>query len=168
MTKFEEMCKAFSDNRNAWIQYRDRCVGYIAALIKGFAVYCDLPQGNLVFLPQGAKGLDDKTYALPSAMYFDSDGYWRADVCITVFEAANVFPHHPVRFGLSLREADGKILVKRGWDPKAREINLSDKGQCDDFYAGIAERIMEVFSRKPQDLALDESRNRSSIGFSLD
>lgn len=115
MTKFEEMCKAFSDNRSAWIQYRDRCVAYMGALIKGFAVYCEPPQGNLGLLPQGGKGLEDKTYALPGAMYFDSDGYWRADVCITVFEAMNVFPHHPLRFGLCLREVDGKILVKRGW-----------------------------------------------------
>lgn len=167
MTKFEEMCKAFSDGRNSWIKHRDRCIGHLGQLIKGFAAYCDLPQGNLGLLPQGSKKLEDRTYALPAAMYFDSDGYWRVDVCLTIFEAPNVFPQQTLRFGLCLREVDGKIFAKHAWDAKAKEIRLGDKRQCDEFYAGIVERIKDVFARTPQDLAT-ESKDRSSIGFSLD
>jgi hypothetical protein len=168
MSKFDEMCKAFADARKSWFEYRDRSFANMAMLATGFINYCGFPQENVGYGTPDKNDLRDKK-PLPFAMEFNStDGYWHVDVYITVFEAPNIYPYHVLRFRLCLRESGGKLLVKRGWDDKPREIDLKDKSQCDDFYAGVVERVKEIFGRRPQDLAEDQSKSRTLIGFNLD
>lgn len=165
MSKFDEMCKAFGDARNTWIEYKDRCWQYITTLSTGFVKYCDIPQGHFAFVP--AKGAErEKKYTPSDAIQFESDGYWHLGWRIELCESPNTFPYQPVVVTLALRVSEsGKVMVKRGWEKEDREIDLGNENQCQAFYDGVVERIKEHFGRNPQDLGGDSRSGK--IGFQV-
>lgn len=166
MSKFEEMCKTVADARKAWTEYRDRCFQHMASLAGGFVSYCEIPREHFHFLPVDKEPEDNTQYFLPGAIHLDSDGYWHVGWSITLLEAPNIFPYRRVLVRVGLTERDGKIMVKRGWDHESQELDIKDKSQCDDFYAGIVERVKEYFGRNPQDFAQD-SPSKKTVGFKI-
>jgi hypothetical protein len=165
MSKFDEMCKAFADARNGWIQYRDRCWQHISTLSTGFVKYCDIPKGHFAFVP--AKGAEpEKEYTPLDAIQFDSDAYWHLGWRITLCESPNTFPYQSVVVRLALRESGaGRVMVKRAWEQEAHEIDLKNESECQTFYDSVIQRIKEYFARNPQDIGIN-SRS-SKIGFQV-
>jgi hypothetical protein len=165
MSKFEEMCKTFADARDTWIGYKDRCWQYITTLSTGFVKYCDIPQGHFAFVPV-RNAEPEKKYTPPDAIQFESDGYFHVGWRITLCESPNTFPHQSVLVALALRESEqGKVMIKRGWEQEAQEIDLKNESQRQAFYNGVVQRIKEYFGRNPEDMGSD-SRS-SKIGFQV-
>jgi hypothetical protein len=166
MSKFEEMCKAFTDARNTWTAYRDRCFQHISTLSTGFVKYCEIPQGRFAFVPDKDSEAD-KQYSPHDAIQFDSDGYWHLGWRIGLFESPNSFPQRQVVVRFALKESEsGKVMVKRGWEQEAHELDLNNESQCREFYDSITDRIKEYYGRNPQDFGGDESRS-NKMGFQV-
>jgi hypothetical protein len=162
VTKFEEMCKAFTDARTYWFAYRDRSSANLAILASEFLKYCDLPRGNVRYGTPGKELEGDMP--IPAVVEFDPNtGYWQVNIYVTLYEAPNIYPHHQTRFRLALCESDNKTLVKLGWEKKPREIDVTDKGQRDEFYADIVVHFKQFFDRRPQ-----VQEVKGNLGFTLD
>jgi hypothetical protein len=163
MTKFEEMCKAFADARKYWFAYRDRSYANITTLVAEFLKYSGLPRENVRYGTPGKKLDGDRP--IPAVVEFNSDtGYWEVDVYVTLYEAPNIYPHHEIRFKLSLCESGDKVLAKLGWEEKPRQIDVANQSQRDDLYSCIVDHIREFFERRPQ---VQEVKG-TPIGFALD
>jgi hypothetical protein len=123
------------------------------------------PKGISAFVP--AKDAEpEKQYTPLDAIQFDSDGYWHLGWRITLFESPNTFPHQRVLVTLALRESeDGRVMVKRGWEKEAQELDLNNEGQCQTFYDSVIERIKEYYGRNPQDVG--NGFRSSKIGFQV-
>lgn len=165
MSKFDEMCKAFSDARNGWTEYRDRSLQYVSILSTGFIKHCGIPQGHFAFVP--AKNAEPgRQYSPLEAIQFDSDGYWHVGWRITLCEAPNIFPHQSVHVTFAFRESGSStVAIKRGWEQQTQELDLNDEAQRLVFFDGIVQRIKDYFGRNPQGIDTDARADR--IGFQV-
>jgi hypothetical protein len=96
-------------------------------------------------------------YTLTGALHqSEVDGYWHIGLHIALSRLDFI----QIEFCLS--EKDGKVMVKAGAEDKPRALDLSDEGQCRQFYDEIAEDIKRYFTSEP---VLDEGASLRRIGF---
>jgi hypothetical protein len=168
MSKFEEMCAAFGKARRDGTEYQHRCFQNLSFLVQGFSKYCEIPPESIQVVPVDQDAKKDTFYAIPGAAHFDpNDGFWHVGLVITLAERPNTFPRLRALTKVSVRERDGKVVVKRGGDDRPRELNLGDQQQCNEFYDDIVEHVKEALGKRLQDVAVKPS-DAQTLGFKVE
>jgi hypothetical protein len=162
MSKFEEMCAAFTKSQKAEDAYKQRCLHNLGRLFQGFSVYCDFPNGTLKVVPLD-KEIDEKmNYFIPGAAHETEDGFWHVGLWITISET-------PMRWAtlvidLSVAEVDGKVVVKIAEKDSPRPIDLGDTHQCNEFYERLVKMISNVLVGRPRS---GKPSDANPIGFRI-
>ena len=145
MSKFDEMLQARLQCANLWNEYRDRSYKNLMVLAHGFLDYCSIPEGCFALAPLDKDIETGVMYGPAGAIHFDStDNFWHLGMIVTLRESPNTFPQPRVLLGIAIKENQGKILVKRGKEDKAREIDLSNQEQCNELYDSIVECVVTI------------------------
>jgi|SRR6266853_2103981 len=146
MSKFDEMCSAYTNARNEWQKYRDLCFQYLGILAGGFIAYCGIPESYVSFVPLNEEPVENRVYSLPGATHFDDDGFWSLGLLITLFEKPNVFPHRTVLIPLFLKEEGRKVLVRIGRDGNLTEIQIDNESERNRLYDRIVDTVKRYFA----------------------
>jgi hypothetical protein len=166
MSKFDEMVQARVQCTKTWIEYRNRSYKNLMTLAQGFIAYCDIPEDCFALAPLDKDIEPNTNYGPAGAIHFDSaDNFWHLGMIVTLREAPNVFPRPRVLLGVAIKEQAGKIIVKRGKEDKAREVDLSNEEQCNGLYDSIVERVKQFYSVSPDNVAGDDTSSLRRIGF---
>jgi hypothetical protein len=170
MTKYEELRRRAEETERKFNQRRERCWGYLAALMNGFVTFCAIPEDRLLFMRwnkvegEGRRYQppDDGRYNLVGATELDrADGYWHLGLLITVSEPGR-FPEQWFGFVLCVSEdRDGTPLVKLGVAGKPRRLDLGDADQCEEFYRSVFDMAKQMLSGK------GDQRIQKEWGFSV-
>ncbi len=166
MTKFEEMCAAYTESRNAWMDYRNRSMQNLASLAQGFIQYCAIPSDNVAYRPP-SKMNDPGTsqYSAMGAVEFSQDRYWEIGISTTLYESKDKFPEQPILIVLGLKEEGGQVIVRIGHhDGPTQQVDLQMAGQREGFYDAIIETVKKYFA-KPDQMYSDATSKPKRIGF---
>jgi hypothetical protein len=164
VSKFEEMLQASALTRKQWSRYRERTYTNLSKLVNGFVTYVQIPRECISFRPLDKEPEDGWTYNLIGATHY-KDGFWNLGLCVTLSNQPITPSSGPrLLLAISMKERDGKVLVKRYLTDKPRTLNLDDENQCNEFYENIVDDIKKFYEQSLPDS--DDTPN--SIGFTIE
>lgn len=152
MSKFDEICRAYSKARRAFREYEETCREFARDLVYGMIDYFEWPTDQeITYIPLGEEfNLNDRFYALAGVMRMDDESFWHFGVELTVHDLGG---SHPVPFLMSffIKKVGPHFIVKLG--PKGKEIRIHEdrRGELMPFYDAVFMQIVEFFSKKYQD-----------------
>ena len=150
MSKFDDLCQTYRNSRRAFVDYQRACQDFARDLIMGMVDYFEWPRNQeITYIALGDddnKELDDRFYALASAMRLDDQSFWHFGVELTIHEGNG---SHPIAFVISffIKKVGAHFVVKLG--PKGREIKIPEnQPDLTPFYDAIFANIVEFFNKR--------------------
>lgn len=152
MSKYDEICQAYSKSRRTFRNYEETCRNFARDLVAGLVDYLDWPRENEIsYIPLGDEEEFDpnnRFYALAGAMNIDDQSFWHFGVELTVHEPNT--GAHPISFIISffIKKVGPYFIVKLG--PKGKEIKIPESKQheLEPFYDAVFGQILDFFNRK--------------------
>jgi hypothetical protein len=111
MSKFEELCAAYSGVKREYDTYRHECMAFVGTLIAGLRDYLDAPEGFVNLYAKGGSFAGRKVDGPAAAMHIGDDTFWHFGVAIDLFEESNQFPMHSVGFDMRLKKVGHKFIL---------------------------------------------------------
>lgn len=145
MSKFDEMCAAYTMSRKNYFEYQKRCLKHFDTLIKGFIKYCDIPKEQVRFEPCDKVPEKNARYTLIGSIHLNDDTFWHLGMVITLYEKPNVYPHQSLLIILCIKENNGKVFLKVTPEDKQQQIDLLDEKQCSALYDRLIEGVKSYY-----------------------
>lgn len=114
MTKFEELCQAYTNSRKYYFDYRDSCYQFTGGLMGKISSRLGIPMEQLEFIPLKEEPKPNTKYSISGAMHLDDDTYWHIGIRITLYEKPNILPHQPVLVRILIKKKDNIFTVRLG------------------------------------------------------
>jgi hypothetical protein len=111
MSKFDELCLAFKEGRDAAIKDRDAAWDFQARFVNGFKRYLDYSD-PFTFQPVISQPKPNSQYSPPGTLEIGEDGFWHFGFVITVYAAKNEFPQFRGLIHLSFRCSADSVVVR--------------------------------------------------------
>ena len=152
MSKFDDICLAYSKARRAFREYEETCRNFARDLVYGMIDYFEWPgDQEITYIPLGEEfSPNDRFYALAGAMRMDDESFWHFGVELTVHDLGGA---NPVPFLMSffIKKVGPHFIVKLG--PRGKEIRIHEdrRGELTPFFDAVYMQIVEFFSRNYQD-----------------
>lgn len=131
MSKFEELCQSYSDARNKYIRFRDRCFAFAAQLVKGFVDYYEIPSEQVKFVPSHEDVKPNTEYSLRGSMNLDDDTYWHFGLILNFYVRPGVLPEQSFLYNFKIKEGEGEQFKVRIGD--LEEEFVIDPNNSEDF-----------------------------------
>jgi len=165
MTKYEELCGAFHQCYSEDVTYRERSVFFVARVLTGFASYIGAPAGRVSFLPPEQKD-SDATYTPQGAAELEEDGWWAANVRLTLTQGEGIFPELPVVFQFRVLAGPDKFTVRLGDSDLTHTMCEGDAAALEPVYEEAHRRAKEYFATRFQRFVDEANQNTPrKIGF---
>src|SRR5712672_2867541 len=98
MTKFEELCAAYSSVRREYGAYRHECMQFVGAMVAGLREYLGAPEGFVTLFAKGGSYAGRKVDGPAAAMHLADDTFWHFGVALDIYEDEGQMPLHCVGF----------------------------------------------------------------------
>ncbi|MCP5100110.1 MAG: hypothetical protein GY943_31540 [Chloroflexi bacterium] len=163
MSKFEDICVAYTNSRKEFRDYEETCRNFARDLVYGMIDYFEWPQDQeITYIPLGEEiSPNDRFYALAGAMRMDDQAFWHFGVELTVKETggSNAMPFLMSFF---IKKTGPHFIVKLG--PNGREIKIHEARQKElqPFYDAVFHQIIEFFAKHYLDAI---TKTQKAIGF---
>jgi hypothetical protein len=139
MSKFEDICNAYTNSRKEFRDYEETCRNFARDLVYG-------PQDQeITYIPLGEEiSPNDRFYALAGAMRMDNQAFWHFGVELTVEESGGSNPM-PFLMSFFIKKIEPHFIVKLG--PAGREIKIHEarQNELNPFYDAVYKQIVEFF-----------------------
>ncbi|MEM7117450.1 MAG: hypothetical protein AAF614_33770, partial [Chloroflexota bacterium] len=148
MSKFEEICQAYSQARRTFNEYEETCREFARDLVYGMIDYFEWPQDQEVtYIPLGEE-LDpnNKFYALAGAMQMDDDSFWHFGVELSVYASGGAY-HKSFVISFFIKKIGQNFIVKLGQNGREIKIPESQKDNLQPFYEAVFLQIKNFFAR---------------------
>ena len=150
MSKYEEICAAYSKSRRLFSNYEKVCQDFARNLVFGMIEYFEWPRDQEVTYLSLGEEIDptDRFYALAGAMRMDDQSFWHFGVELEVHEART--GANPVSFVMSffVKKVGPYFVVKLG--PKGKEIKIHEEQEqsLEPLYDAVFAQITDFFARR--------------------
>jgi hypothetical protein len=111
MTKFEDLCNAYTNVRREYNSDRLECMQLVGELLAGLREYLGAPEGFVSLFAKGGSFAGRKVDGPAAAMHLDDDTFWHFGVAIDLFEEEGQFPMHCVGFDMRLKKLGHKFIL---------------------------------------------------------
>ncbi len=163
MSKFKELCGAYSGARKHYAEYRTCCGDFGNSLIKGMIEYFECPREHINFFPLAGDVDPKKKYSLVSAMLLDDDTYWHFGLGLTLCPAESESPDETVVLPFAMKKGHDLFIVRIG-TLQEFQIHENNQDEYQSFYNFVFQRIKEDYEKGLQRF-LDKEVNSRKIGF---
>ena len=164
MSKFDEMCEAYSTYRREYFEYEDECFKFANKLIVGMVNYFGIPKEQLKLVPALEEPKPNTGYYLKGAMQRD-DAYWHVGVEVILYARPNLRPFYPLLIHLRIRKDDGKFIVKIFKEDPGHRIDMNSDSELEEFYDFVLQAVKDDFRDELQQLQEQRPVRRPRIGF---
>lgn len=167
MSKFDEICMAYTKARRAFREYEETCRDFARDLVYGMIDYFEWPgDQEITYIPLGEEfSPNDRFYALAGAMRMDDESFWHFGVELTIHDLGG---SHRIPFLMSffVKKVGPHFIVKLG--PKGKEIRIHEdrRGELTPFYEAVFMQIVEFFGKKYQDAITKQQKELDFITLS--
>jgi hypothetical protein len=111
MSKFEELCSAYSEVKREYNTYHHECMAFVGMLVDGLREYLDAPEGDVTLYAKSGSYMGRKVDGPAAAMHLDDDTFWHFGVAIDLYEETNQMPMHCVGFDMRLKKVGHKFML---------------------------------------------------------
>ncbi len=111
MTKFEELCAAYSNVRREYAAYRHECMEFVGAMVAGLREYLGAPEGFVTLFAKGGSYAGRKVDGPSAAMHLADDTFWHFGVALDIYEDEGQMPMHCVGFDMRLKKVGHKFIL---------------------------------------------------------
>lgn len=87
MTKYKELCEAYKEDRQKYVEYRDACMAMASTFITSFSAYLGAPSEDQAVRLVPSDEFDDQRFYEMGEIFADlpNNGYWDFRIAITLF-----------------------------------------------------------------------------------
>lgn len=163
MSKFKNLCSAYSTARQNYADYRKCCSEFANSLINGMIEYFECPREMISFFPLTGEFDPKRKYSLSAAMKLDNDTFWHFGLGLTLCPSESEGPDETVILPFSVKKSDDLYTVRFG-NVEEFQINYDDKDKYKDFYEYIYNRVRSDYEKGLQRF-LDREQSSRKIGF---
>ncbi len=149
MSKFEDVCRAYKETRQKFLDYEGECRDFARSLVDGIITYFEWPHTQeITYIPLGEEiNPNNRFYALAGAMRMDDESFWHFGVELTAEEPGGSHPQ-PFLMSFFIKKSGPHFIVKLGPTGKAIRIHEDKQGKQDElvpFYNAVFHEIMKFF-----------------------
>lgn len=167
MSKFDQLCKAYSKARKNYFDYRTDCTSFTTWLMTGFLTYLNCPADQLRYFPMKGEIRPGHSYTLMGAMDLEEDTFWHFGVGLTLFEKKDVTPQETVVFEFMIKRNENSYTVKMDTGGHEYHIAKDDTTAAHRLYEAIFEEIRDSYTTGLQHF-LEQDETARKIGFCQD
>lgn len=164
MSKFKELCDAYTLSRKKYFDYWDACAIFATNLVNGVVDYFECPREQISFIPLKETPKPNTTYTLRGAMHLDEDTFWHLGVGLTLYTAPNIFPHERTILPFLIKKVDDNFIVKLGPEGKEFRDSTDKSDRFKEFFDFIFIKIKERYEKGLQKF-LEQNETTRKIGF---
>lgn len=148
MSKFEEICQAYSDARHTFNKYEETCREFARELVFGMVDYLEWPQDQeITYIPLGeAFDPSNRFYALAGAMRMDDESFWHFGVELSVHDQGRSYTRSFV-LSFFIKKVGENFIVKLGKNGRELRIPEGARGQLEPFYEAVFVQIKNFFAK---------------------
>lgn len=111
MTRFEQLCSAYSGVKREYESYRSECLQFAALLLDGLREYLESPEGFVSLYAKSGALAGRKVDGPAAALHMGDDTFWHFGIAIDLYEESNQFPMHCVGFDMRLKKVGHKFIL---------------------------------------------------------
>jgi hypothetical protein len=151
MSKFEELCEAFTKARNLFKEYEDECKVFARELWDKLIEYYEIPLSNISLHNVDAYGTPDKITGFDDlVLALREDGFFEFGVGFTLFETPKTFPYPHFTIVLPLNiSIDRNGVYKARYGEAGKEFIL-DRTK-DDAYQIFLDEMFKLIKSEYED-----------------
>jgi len=164
MSKYGELCEAYSVARKNYFDYWNECADFVTDLMNGLRAYFEMPPENLKFIPLKDKPEFGKSYSAKESMILEQDTFWYVGVMMKLCSIEEDQPEETLIAPLLVKKTDGSFTIKLG--PQSQEFHLNKDNQNDyhAFYDFVFNQIKENYKDRLHKF-LEKIQSERRIGF---
>lgn len=164
MSKFSDICTAYSTSRTTYFEYRDRSFSFAGELIRRYVQYLEIPAERFRFVPLNEEPKPNTTYTLAGAIHLDDDTYWHLGLQIMIFTSSNAYPQQPVLIRFMFKAAEGGYHIRISENDDGHVIHAGNETEFTTFFDFLQLQIRQNFLTGLQ-CFLEQSAPLRTIGF---
>ena len=146
MSKFEELCAAYSDVKRQYESNRRECMTLVAALWTGLQEYLGAPEGHVSLYARGGAWSGRKVDGPAAAMHLADDTFWHFGLALDLYEETGQMPFHTVGFEMRLKKVGAKFILQVEQGPQ-----LEIAGDGSERFSAVFEYIYRYVKGRYQD-----------------
>ncbi len=146
MSKFDQLCKAYTKARRNFFDYREDCTAFSTWLMTGLLTYLDCPPDQLRFFPLKGELRPGHTYTLMGAMDLEEDTYWHFGAGLTLYEKKDKTPQETVVFEFMIKRGEKTYTVKMDVGGHEYHIERDDIAAAHKLYEAIFSEIRDSYT----------------------
>lgn len=165
MTKFSDLCTAFTTARIGFKKYENDCQEFAVDIWNKMLEHFEIPPSQISLYKFDEYGEFERIDPpLICAMRLRSDSYFEFGIGITLYESPNTYPHETVILPIHVSiDTDGNNKAKLGEEGKIHVIDRANNQHFKDFLDNIFESVNASYSQGLTDMR-DKNTFRK-IGF---
>jgi hypothetical protein len=164
MSKFDELCKAYTKSRNDYFVYQDESFKFALKLANEFIDYFGIPKEQIKYIPANKEPVEDTNYTIWGSIHLDNDTFWHLGILLTLYEKPNIYPNQPIKIVIKFKKDNSVFIVKIKNSEQEFKINPLIKTDYYVFYDHIYDGIKIMFNDQLQQF-LKESSSIKTFGF---
>jgi hypothetical protein len=169
MSKFRELCDAYSTALSDLGTYKKTCREFTAQLVNGMMDYFEVPKANWRYVPYDEKPEPNAQYGL-GRMNLEDDGYWHAAIELKLWETPQAdglvtldVELRPIKFHFFIRKEDNDFLVKINPEHDGHRISPEVESSSKQFYDFLFQMLKGLESNF--EILLGQTETEVSLGF---
>jgi len=164
MSKFDELCHAYSTARTNYMDYRKSCHDFAGDFISGMLDYYGCPREQVTYIPLSGQIDPKHRYSLADTMQLAEDTYWHFGMGITLCPVEDEGPGETVALAFAVKKHESIYYIRIGGFEQEFEFHEKSKTEYNKFYDFLFSRIKEDYEKGLQKF-LDQEHGTRKIGF---
>jgi hypothetical protein len=144
MTRFEELCKIYTQAAEDFMDYRWRNINFATQMAKGLAKYLECEIDDIRYYLPDKEGQPKEAH-LSDALLIDNDTFWHYGMGVNLYVKGNKTPAMTYIFDLALKEEKDKYIVQFVKEKKEFIINPAVMADLNQVYDLIYNSIKSRF-----------------------
>jgi hypothetical protein len=129
MTKFEELCKIYTESGNDFNNYRWKCIDFAKEIGKGVANYLECKIEDIQYYLYDKEGKPQEAHPR-DALFLRKDAFWHYGMGINLYVVGHKDPAVPYILDLAIKGEKDKFMVQF---PSLKNEFTIDPGKPEDF-----------------------------------
>jgi hypothetical protein len=167
MSKYNDLCQAYSGARKNYFDYWHDCANFITGLMNGMREYFEMPKENLKYVPLNEKPEFAKKYTARDCMLLEQDTFWYVGVMMTLCGVHEEQPEETLILPILVKKLDDTYTVKFGPAGDEFEITGDDKQSRTAFYDFVFKQISDTYKDRLHKF-LEKMISERRIGFAAE
>ncbi len=167
MTKFKEMCKAYTTAQHQFRDFQEASINFAEMLWTRMIEYFKVPPTQTTLYEINSQGgFELANPPFTTFMHLRQDGYWQFGAGITVYEQPDAYPRDTILLYLMVRRnLDGTYNARLGGVDEVFVIHPDRLSDFESYFEHLFQMIMGSYKTGLDRLLQENTTNR--IGFDI-